>query len=397
MRLWGPRSAAVGRGTRAARCTLRAMAETAYVGYQATRYDDTGRMLPALIREAEAAGRAAGSDSWDVCPVRAMVYDTAAALLHRVGESSLAWTAADRALAAAEQSGRPELVALQAYRLSYVISSRRHPAEALELAMPASAGLERTMRGPDVDTLSVYGGAAPGRRACPSRCLRSGDDREPAGAGAGDRRADQGRQPDGDSIRARQRRDARHLSITPAWRCQGGDRDRGVARPVRAARWANGSANPAQREGLRDRPAGCGQAGCMAGRFPVRRAGMARFRGGGLRPALGEAGLAELARLVEERRAAGEPSSWTDGWGVGSLRKELAALSGDVDAHVAVLAQEARSGRDFGEIVSVLRAAGRDREAEEWARKGLAAEPLSPWTDALREQLAEMLLGSGRR
>jgi hypothetical protein len=86
-----------------------------------------------------------------------MVYDTAAALLNRVGKSSLAWTAADRTLAAAEQSGRPELVAVQAYRLPYVISSRRHPAEALELAMSPSAGLERTMRDPDADTLSVYG------------------------------------------------------------------------------------------------------------------------------------------------------------------------------------------------------------------------------------------------
>ncbi|MGD0247060.1 MAG: hypothetical protein ABSB59_42970 [Streptosporangiaceae bacterium] len=113
-------------------------------------------------------------------------------------------------------------------------------------------------------------------------------------------------------------------------------------------------------------------------------------------PALGAAGLAELARLVEEHRAAGEPGAWSAGWGVSSLRKELAALSGDVDAHVAVLAQETRSGRDFGEIVSVLRDAGRDHEAEGWARKGLAAEPLSPWTDALREQLAGLLLGSGR-
>jgi tetratricopeptide (TPR) repeat protein len=114
-------------------------------------------------------------------------------------------------------------------------------------------------------------------------------------------------------------------------------------------------------------------------------------------PALGDAGLAELARLVEERRTNGEPGSWSATWGVSSLRKELAALSGDVDAHVAVLAQEARSGRDYGEIVSVLRKAGRDRDAEEWVRRGLTAEPLSPWTDALREQLAELLLSSGRQ
>lgn len=144
-------------GTASSLAHLLAVTETAYAGYQATRYDDTGRMLPALIREAEAVGRGAGSGSREACSVRALVYDTTAALLHRVGESGLAWTAADRALAAAEQSRRPELIALQAYRLSYVISSRRHPAEALELAMSASAGLERTMRNPDLNTLSVYG------------------------------------------------------------------------------------------------------------------------------------------------------------------------------------------------------------------------------------------------
>lgn len=135
------------------RAHLRARAATAYTAYQATRYDDTGRMLPALIRETETEG----GDDPGACAVRARVYDTTAALLHRVGEPDLAWTAADRALAAAEQSGRPELVALQAYRLSYVIAGRRHPAEALELAMSASAGLERVMRDPCPDALSVYG------------------------------------------------------------------------------------------------------------------------------------------------------------------------------------------------------------------------------------------------
>jgi transcriptional regulator with XRE-family HTH domain len=137
---------------------LRAMAKAAYAGYQATRYDDTGRLLPALIRETEQAARSPGGDSREACSVRALVYDTAAALLHRVGESGLAWSAADRALSAAERSGRPELVAVQAYRLSYVIASRRHPAEALELAMSTAGGLERAMRDPDPDTLSVYGG-----------------------------------------------------------------------------------------------------------------------------------------------------------------------------------------------------------------------------------------------
>jgi hypothetical protein len=108
-------------------------------------------------------------------------------------------------------------------------------------------------------------------------------------------------------------------------------------------------------------------------------------------PALGEAGLAELAA-----RSGAQGRRRARFVGVSSLRKELAAVAGDVDAHVAVLAEEARGGRDYGEIVSVLRKAGRDRDAEEWARKGLAAEPSSPWNDPLREQLADLLLGSGR-
>jgi hypothetical protein len=111
-------------GARATGAHLRARASAAYAGYQATRYDDTGRMLPALIRETEAAG---GDDRE---AVRALVYDTAVALLHRVGESGLAWTAADRALAAAEQSRRlwlPSVHGCQAIRRRLRIADRpRH-------------------------------------------------------------------------------------------------------------------------------------------------------------------------------------------------------------------------------------------------------------------------------
>jgi transcriptional regulator with XRE-family HTH domain len=49
--------AGAGPGTGAgSREHLRARAAAAHAAYQATRYDDTGRMLPALIREAEAEG-----------------------------------------------------------------------------------------------------------------------------------------------------------------------------------------------------------------------------------------------------------------------------------------------------------------------------------------------------
>jgi transcriptional regulator with XRE-family HTH domain len=136
---------------------LRAQARSAYQAYQATRYDATGRILPGLIHGVETSARVAGSASPAACEVRAVVYDTAAALLSRVGEPFLAWAAADRAMFAAEHSGDPLLAAGSAWRLSYMITGRKHPREALELAMTAVAALERTMRAPSPERLSVYG------------------------------------------------------------------------------------------------------------------------------------------------------------------------------------------------------------------------------------------------
>jgi transcriptional regulator with XRE-family HTH domain len=139
---------------------LQARITAAHCRYQATRYEETGRLLPALIKDIEAASRAAGPDNPELCCIRAHVYDTTAALLNRVGEHALAWTAADRAIAAAEQSGRPLLTALGVYRLTYVLASRKHPHEALELAMTAVSALDRAMRSspPQPEQLSVYGG-----------------------------------------------------------------------------------------------------------------------------------------------------------------------------------------------------------------------------------------------
>jgi transcriptional regulator with XRE-family HTH domain len=136
---------------------LRVQANSAYQAYQATRYDAAGRILPGLIRGAETAARTIGTASPAASAVRARVYDTAAALLSRVGEPFLAWAAADRAMFAAELSGDPLLAAASAWRMSYMITGRKHPREALDLAMTAVAALERTTRAPSPEGLSVYG------------------------------------------------------------------------------------------------------------------------------------------------------------------------------------------------------------------------------------------------
>ncbi|HXL93265.1 MAG TPA: hypothetical protein VN969_30420 [Streptosporangiaceae bacterium] len=112
--------------------------------------------------------------------------------------------------------------------------------------------------------------------------------------------------------------------------------------------------------------------------------------------ALGDRGLAEVARLTEERSATSDPDSWSAQWGVKNLREQLAAVSGDVDSHVAVLAEDLRGAHRYSDIVEVLRAAGRDDDAEQWARKGLAEHPPGHQTDRLRDQLVDLLLDTGK-
>ncbi len=153
----GPLDGGEGSGREVSLDFLGAQARSAYRAYQATRYDAVGRILPGLIRGVETAARTADPASPAACAVRARVYDTTAALLSRVGEPFLAWAAADRAMFAAGQSGDPLLAAASAWRLSYMITGRKHPQEALELAMAAAAALERTMRAPSPERLSVYG------------------------------------------------------------------------------------------------------------------------------------------------------------------------------------------------------------------------------------------------
>jgi hypothetical protein len=126
--------------------------------YQETRYEEAGQLLPGLISDTEAASRAAGPDHPEFCTARAQVYDTTAALLSRVGEHSLAWTAADRAMWAAEQSGQPLTTAFSAYRLTYVLTGLKRPKQALDLAMTAVMALEQAMKSPSPQQLSVYGG-----------------------------------------------------------------------------------------------------------------------------------------------------------------------------------------------------------------------------------------------
>lgn len=112
-------------------------------------------------------------------------------------------------------------------------------------------------------------------------------------------------------------------------------------------------------------------------------------------PALGAKGLAEVARLIDERAAAADPDDRHQQWAVRYLREQLAEVSGDVDRHVRVLAEHLASADQYGRIVRVLAQAQRPAEAIDWARRGLAEYESGYQAAELRDLLVRLLIETG--
>jgi transcriptional regulator with XRE-family HTH domain len=127
--------------------------------YQATRYDEAGRLLPGLIGAVETASRtSSGSDKRVAHSLRSLAYHSVAMTLHRVGDADLAWTAADRAVSAAEAAERPLLAAVSAYRLGYVLIRLKRARQAESLAIRATEALACSSRRPSPPSVSIRGG-----------------------------------------------------------------------------------------------------------------------------------------------------------------------------------------------------------------------------------------------
>jgi uncharacterized Zn finger protein len=116
---------------------------------------------------------------------------------------------------------------------------------------------------------------------------------------------------------------------------------------------------------------------------------------------LGPDGVAEYRRLVEPRWD--EVRAQTEGWssqrfGLREAMVGVALATGDPDDLIAVYRQDLQTPDVYLEIARSLAAAGRDAEAETWAREGLEAFSERSWqTPPLREFLAGMLRERGER
>ncbi|WP_214320396.1 helix-turn-helix domain-containing protein [Nonomuraea sediminis] len=126
--------------------------------YQATRYDEVGRRLPRLIVATELGSRhAPAAQRREYQTLRSLTYHAATTTLRRVGEAELAWVAADRSLAAAQEADRSLLAAVSAYRLGYVLVRLRESERALHLALQAADALLSATRRPTMRALPIVG------------------------------------------------------------------------------------------------------------------------------------------------------------------------------------------------------------------------------------------------
>jgi uncharacterized Zn finger protein len=112
--------------------------------------------------------------------------------------------------------------------------------------------------------------------------------------------------------------------------------------------------------------------------------------------ALGARGVAEVARLVEERATTATSDDRHQQWAVRHLREQLAEVSGDVDRHIRVLAEHLVSADQYRRIVQVLAQAQRPAEAIGWARRGLAEYPAGHQSTQLRDLLVHLLIDTGQ-
>ncbi|WP_018682301.1 helix-turn-helix domain-containing protein [Actinokineospora enzanensis] len=101
-------------------------AEQAWDHAHGSRYEDLSELLDTLIPELEHATRkTSGAVRRRLSVAKAKVYQSAAAVLSKLGETGAAWVAADRAISAAADAGDPLLMAAGAFRLAIAFQGAR--------------------------------------------------------------------------------------------------------------------------------------------------------------------------------------------------------------------------------------------------------------------------------
>ena len=143
----------------AAMTRLRTKTSQAWELTHAGRYAELAELLRGLIPDLETAVRILPEDQRaDAAELLATAYQACSAALAKVGEPEAAWIAADRAMAAAERTGNPLLIAAGAFRLVFVFLAARHYDQAEEAARTTADALAHLAGGDDLQAVSLWGG-----------------------------------------------------------------------------------------------------------------------------------------------------------------------------------------------------------------------------------------------
>src|SRR5262245_12047275 len=106
----------------------------AWLTYQHAKYGVLARMLPRLLREAQAADASFDGDSGrEAAHLLGQVYQISSSALRKLGEHELAWLAADRAIAVSRRAGDDLLAGTAAFRVANALVALGRFRPALEV------------------------------------------------------------------------------------------------------------------------------------------------------------------------------------------------------------------------------------------------------------------------
>src|SRR2546423_3598973 len=126
--------------------------------YQDSRYGYVTSRLPALLVKAQSAGRAYTSEGRERAKsLLALTHQAAAMILTKLGETDLAWIAADRGLVAAQDSENPVVIGSLFRSVTHSLLSNGRYAEAVQLTRDAASYLQPGLANATPEFLSIYG------------------------------------------------------------------------------------------------------------------------------------------------------------------------------------------------------------------------------------------------
>lgn len=126
--------------------------------YQQSRYGYVTSRLPSLLAAAQAADQGQpGDDGRRARGLLAMTYQAAAMILTKLGETDLAWMAADRGLAAALDAEDPVIIGSLFRSVTHSLLSNGRYTEAIRLTHDAADFLRPGLRQASPEYLSILG------------------------------------------------------------------------------------------------------------------------------------------------------------------------------------------------------------------------------------------------